>query len=265
VEGGSQEDLIKFYSSYYRTLTSPTIFNENDGSYLGFDNKIHKLDASQSFFLTDMSIWDTHRTQFPWLTLIRPDISLDIVKSLILMYQQGGDLPRWPLANGFFLENFYEFYNALLGYTNCMIGTHAIIVIADAYFKGELTNISPKEYSITIGILGLKSFDIKTAYEGMKQSATQSQANAGRSDIQDWIKLGYIPYDKSMRGCSETMEYACKYRLSLNFSTKVRDLLANIVSILLDDDWALGNFAASLGFTEDAQLFLNRSKNYKVS
>jgi hypothetical protein len=24
----------------------------------------------------------------------------DIVNSLVLMFQQGGDLPRWPMANG---------------------------------------------------------------------------------------------------------------------------------------------------------------------
>jgi putative alpha-1,2-mannosidase len=49
-----------------------------------------------------MSIWDVHRTEYPFLGLIAPNILNDIVKSLLLMYEQGGDLPRWPLANGHF-------------------------------------------------------------------------------------------------------------------------------------------------------------------
>jgi putative alpha-1,2-mannosidase len=68
-----------------------------------------------------MSIWDVHRTQFPWLALYQPDVMEDIVKSLLQMYQQGGSLPRWPFANG---------------YTSAMIGTHGIVVIVDAYLKG---------------------------------------------------------------------------------------------------------------------------------
>jgi putative alpha-1,2-mannosidase len=79
---------------------APTIFDEVGGVYLGFDNKVHKLDNNQTHYYTDMSIWDVHRTEYPFLGLIAPNILNDIVKSLLLMYQQGGDLPRWPLANG---------------------------------------------------------------------------------------------------------------------------------------------------------------------
>lgn len=49
---------------------------------------------------SDLSLWDIHRTQTSLLTLLQPNVSLDIVKSLIRMYQDGGALPRWPIANG---------------------------------------------------------------------------------------------------------------------------------------------------------------------
>lgn len=71
----SHRDLVKFYSSYYRTLLSPTLFSEVGGYYLGFDNQVHLLPASQPKYYTDMSIWDTHRTQFPWLGFILPGIA----------------------------------------------------------------------------------------------------------------------------------------------------------------------------------------------
>ena len=54
---------------------------------------------------SDLSLWDIHRTQTSLLTLLQPNVSLDIVKSLIRMYKDGGVLPRWPIANG---ENKYH-------------------------------------------------------------------------------------------------------------------------------------------------------------
>jgi len=172
---------------------------------LGFDNKVHSLDSNAKGYYSDMSIWDIHRTQVPFLTLIAPEILRDIVVSLIDMFTQGGDLPRWPLANG---------------YTNCMIGTHANIIIADAIFKG-ITN-----------------FDIQTAFKGMLQSATQTQKHAGRDDIEDWIKRGYIIYDNDNTSTSKTLEYSY-------------------------DDWAVGRVAGYLNHSDIETLLLNRSKNYK--
>lgn len=115
-----------------------------------------------------------------------------------------------------------------------------IIVIVDAYMKG------------------IRSFDLDLAYKAMKQAATMPQKHAGRADLSsayashiainkithaqlfvDWIKKGYVASDVSQRGCSETLEYAY-------------------------DDWALGNFAKVIGELEDAEIFLNRSKNYKA-
>lgn len=129
----------------------------------------------------------------------------DIAQSLVLMYQQGGDLPRWPMANG---------------YTNTMIGTHADIVLADAMAHAL-------------------HFDWETAYQGMYQGATQSQANAGRSDIEDWVNLGYVAYEKSGRACCETLAYAY-------------------------DDWCVAEVAKRLGHTSDAQMFYDRSFNFRT-
>lgn len=38
-----------------------------------------------SAYYTDMSIWDTHRSEFPWLTLTQPPVMADIMNSLLLM------------------------------------------------------------------------------------------------------------------------------------------------------------------------------------
>lgn len=51
-------------------------------------------------YYSDLSLWDIHRTQAPLLTFLKPNVSLGIVTSLIKMYEEGGALPRWPIANG---------------------------------------------------------------------------------------------------------------------------------------------------------------------
>lgn len=168
---------MKFFSSFYRTLLAPTIFNEAGGLYLGFDGQIHSLSPNQSNYYTDMSIWDVHRTEFPWLAFMFPDIMSDIVRSLVEMYEQGGDLPRWPLANG---------------YTGCMFGNHADVVISDAYFKG-ITN-----------------FDVHKAYEGMKLASTTQRKHNSRADLQDWLTKGYVAFEQEKSGCVLTLAYSCK-------------------------------------------------------
>ena len=100
---------------------------------MGMDHRVHELSSSISplrqHAYTDMSLWDIHRTQLPWLSLTSPEVYVDIIRSLEAMGEEGGDVPRWPLANI---------------YTGCMIGNHAIIVVAEAVAKGcgHLFNVS---------------------------------------------------------------------------------------------------------------------------
>lgn len=101
------------------------------------------------------------------------------------MYEQGGELPRWPFLNG---------------YTGCMIGTHSIIIIVDSYLK-NIT--SPK-------------MDIAEVYEAMVAAATKPQRFAGRADLQGYLSRGWVAFDVSKTSCSETLEYAYDdYVLSL--------------------------------------------------
>lgn len=73
-----------------------------------------------------------------------------------------------------------------------MIGTHADVVIADAYFKG------------------IQDFDLEVAYQGLYKSATQPQPHAGRTDLQHWTTVGYVTSEASGVGTSITLEYACE-------------------------------------------------------
>jgi len=59
--------------------------------------------------MSDMSIWDIHRSQYPWLLLYDTAIGRDVLRSLLTMADQGtNDLPRW--FRFFFFFFFLKFF-----------------------------------------------------------------------------------------------------------------------------------------------------------
>ena len=73
----------------------PNIFNDADGRYLGFDDKIHHVSAGHLVY-ANYSGWDIYRSQMPLVALIEPKRMEDMAQSIVLMYQQGGWVGRWP-------------------------------------------------------------------------------------------------------------------------------------------------------------------------
>jgi predicted alpha-1,2-mannosidase len=177
ISGGTMEQQVNFYTTLYRSFQMPTIFNDVNGQYIGFDKAIHQADEFQYF--TDMSIWDTFRTAHPLYTLIAPQDQQDMIVSLVQMAKQGGWLPRWPSGNG---------------YTNSMLGSASDIVISEAYQKG------------------ICDFDVQFAYDKMKQIALAStpkgSAYSGRDGNDDCVKYGYCPADSMDEAVSRTLEFA---------------------------------------------------------
>ena len=172
IEGGSPSDSKIFYTALYHSLMMPTVFNDVNGQYLGFDKQIHQADGFQ--YYTDMSLWDTFRTTHPLFTLLMPERHRDMLVSLVKMAEQGGNLPRWPSG---------------AGYTNSMFGAPAEIVIAEAYLKG------------------IRDFDVETAYRVMRKAALepapQGAPYSGREGIAEFVKYGYCPSDTMQRSCLE--------------------------------------------------------------
>jgi predicted alpha-1,2-mannosidase len=63
VQGGTDEQKEIFYTALFRVFQMPTVFNDANGDYLGFDRQVHK--ASGFRYFTDLSLWDTFRTSHP--------------------------------------------------------------------------------------------------------------------------------------------------------------------------------------------------------
>jgi len=168
VEGGNQEDLTNFYSAWYHCLLTPNVFSDVDGRYRGMDGEIHTAEGYTHY--TVFSLWDTFRNLHPLLTMTHPTETRDFVRSLIDKGEQFGTYPMWELANND---------------TRCMIGYHAVSVIADAYAKG------------------ITDFDTEKALKLMLATA-----NSDRRGLKDYRQKGYVPANKSSQSVSKTLEYA---------------------------------------------------------
>ena len=191
VSGGSVTERTVFYTALYHSLLMPTIFNDADGRYLGFDGKVHRV-APGHLIYANYSGWDIYRSEMPLLTMIEPRRIEDMAQSIVLMYQQGGWIGRWPQFNL---------------YTNVMAGSPLTVVLANAWLDG------------------LHGFDMKAGWEGMLKDATQAPPPGhpyhGEDSI-DWInKLHYAPNDRTRYGSvsqiqEDAVAYASLYRLAVD-------------------------------------------------
>jgi len=176
IQGGTEKQRTIFYTALYRAFQMPTVFNDANGEYLGFDRKVHQITDFQYF--TDLSLWDTFRTAHPLYTLIAPKDQRDMLVSLIKMLEQGGWLPRWPSGHG---------------YSNSMLGTPADIVIAESYLKG------------------IRDFDVEQSYRAMRRTALAptlpGAAFSGREGVEDYLKYGYCPSGRMHESVSRTFEF----------------------------------------------------------
>ncbi len=174
IESPNTEVKTIFYTALYHSMIMPTDFTDVNGQYLGFEEQVGTAEGFT--YRTDMSIWDTYRTEHPLLNLIAPDIQRDCLKSLVRMARIDGELPRWPSG---------------AGETGSMFGTPADMVIAESYLKG------------------ITDFEVEEAYSFMKETALGTSASSSRrADIQALNKYGYVPADTEDISVSKTLELA---------------------------------------------------------
>ncbi|KRA42500.1 sugar hydrolase [Pseudoxanthomonas sp. Root630] len=169
---GTPAQRTSFYTALYHTLLGPTLFMDSDGRYRGPDNAVHQAKGWTNY--STFSLWDTYRALHPLTTLVQPEQRTnDFVNSLLASRRESayGVLPVWSFHG---LE------------TWCMIGYHAVPVIADAYMKG------------------IRGYDADEALQAMVASA-----NHGPYDgIAAYRELGYVPIDEEGEAASKTLEYA---------------------------------------------------------
>jgi predicted alpha-1,2-mannosidase len=168
VHGRDEDHKTVFYTALYHSLLNPNIYIDVDGRYRGMDMNIHQ-DSTDNHY-TIFSLWDTFRATHPLFTLIEQEKTNEFIRTFLRQYQQGGKLPIWELA---------------ANYTNCMIGYHAIPVIADAYAKG------------------IRDYDVERAMDAMIYSA-----NLDTDGLEFYKNKGFIAASDEPESVSKTLEYA---------------------------------------------------------
>jgi predicted alpha-1,2-mannosidase len=188
VKGGTKDERTVFYTALYHVLLGENTYSDADGSYVGFDKKVHRV-APGHIQYANFSGWDVYRSQLSLVTWLDPHIGSDIAQSLYNQASQNnGVWDRWT---------------HLTGATSVMNGDPSPASIAAIYnFGGH-------------------DFDVKGAYASLLRAATTPTAldlsNRGcgvqcvgeRPGLDQWLKLHYMPVGSPGWGsAADTLELA---------------------------------------------------------
>lgn len=164
----NQDDLTKFYTAMFHSMIVPATFSDVNGYYRGADDKVHYNPDMTTY--TIYSLWDTYRAQMPWLGIVQPERSADMVNNMVAICDEQGRLPVWHLWGN---------------ETDCMVGNPGIIAVADAVVKN------------------LPGVDRNKAYKSLLITAADTARGGGLRQ-----QYGFIPSDKMLESIAYDMEYA---------------------------------------------------------
>ncbi|MBN2841640.1 MAG: GH92 family glycosyl hydrolase [Sedimentisphaerales bacterium] len=228
VEGGSEQQKIKFYTDLWHALQGRRIMSDVDGQYI--DNtgdkpivrRVRLDDNGQPLYPHHNfdALWGAHWSINTLWSLVYPEIMDSFCNTMVDMYENGGLIPRGPSGGN---------------YTFVMIGDPASSFFACAYNKG------------------IRNYDIAKAYEGLRKNAFpggirdhagyETGPDAAGGGMKYYVDRGYVPLTNEGKGghregAAQTMEYAYQ-------------------------DWSMAQLAKSLGNEQDYMLFSQRASNYK--
>ena len=174
----SDESTLKtFYSCVYRTGLYPHKAYEISGDGKNIHYSPYKGGVCDGIRYTDNGFWDTYRTEFPLLSLIKPELYRDVLEGVLNDYRESGFLPRW----------------ISIGEVGCMPSTLIDSVIAQA-----------AECGIVKGAM------LEELLEAMKHHANVKSEDGrfGRNGIEEYVKYGYVPCDKYRESVNLTLDFA---------------------------------------------------------
>ncbi len=208
VAQASQKQKTLFYTALYHAILAQRIYQDTDGRYPGMDGKVHRLEKGD--FYPSFFCWDTYRSEHPLMTLVEPEHVNDMIRSIELKTRHYGWLPAQHHRNRF---------------GQGMAGDHLVPIIVDAYMKG------------------FRDWDTTFLFEAMYRKATQLPPpplppTDGRSGLEDYLTLGYVPVDRRPESVSNTLE-------------------------LSYDDWCIAQMARGLGREDAYSVMMKHAKNYR--
>lgn len=190
VAGGTAKQKEMFYSCLYRQFWHPTITTDADGKTFFFERRrpvsgeVQAPDPAPKDTVpgfetySSPAFWDVFRTQLPIIDLLLPDVSNNIIKSLILGGERSGFLPT-------------SFH-----------GDFGSAYITGAYLRGIKGYDVQKAYRLMLN---------------NANTPTGSGVRGARPHNDQYLKLGYVPEVNipnpvtetvSTAGTTKTLEFA---------------------------------------------------------
>lgn len=201
-----QEEMETFYSCMYRTGLFPQTAHELDENGKAVHYSPYLGTVEEGVRYIGHGFWDTYRTLLPMFSLIRPELYRDMVISALGDYREGGWLPRWIAP----------------GEVGCMPST-----LIDSFLAQAATaELADKE-------------TLEAVLEAMLHHANNAapEKRFGRTGIEAYLKLGYVPCDKFHQSVNLTQDFAF-------------------------GDYCIAKVAKVLGKDALAEEYFSRAKNY---
>lgn len=199
ITGGTEQQQRRFYTDLWHALQGRRTISDVNGKYCdmtGDERRTGQIPLDDrglprfNHYNSD-SFWGAQWTLNTLWHLVYPEISEEFVNSMLLMYEDGGLIPRGPSGGN---------------YTFVMTGASSTPFIVSAYMKG------------------IRGFDAEKAYEGMKKNHMPGglMSKAGYEHdthtgggLEYYMDRGYIPYPLPEQGngfhedgSGQTLEYA---------------------------------------------------------
>lgn len=222
-EGGTDEDLTKFYTGLYHALLGRGLASDVNGAYPKNDGSVGQIPLDPegkpefNHYNTD-AIWGAFWNLTQLWSIAYPEYYADWVQSQILVYKDAGWLGD-GIANSRYVSG---------------VGTNFVSLAIAAAYNCGITN-----------------FDVQSGYEAALKNELawyDRPAGAGKLDVGLFVKYGYSPYDANyyMQNTPEGSGFSASHTMEYSFSA-----------------FAVAQFAKHLGKTDDYNELMRLSKGWK--
>lgn len=179
VEGGSEEDRIKFYTNLYRSFCAKQTWNDVDGRYVDPREEVRQAPAGSSIYGGD-AFWNTYWNLNGLWSLIAPKVMENWVSTQLELFDAVGWTSNGPTG---------------VEMTGIMEVTHQVALMVAAYQKGVWKGDPEQLYRA-----------VRHEMSEQGRRLTPFSGLVGNEFLDVYREKGYVPLD--VGHVSRTMDYA---------------------------------------------------------
>lgn len=202
VKGGTARQKELFYSCLYRSFLWPALRSDTNGEYRDVKGQVCRADFS---YYTIPSLWDTYRNKDVLLSMLAPQVTTDVIKSL----QDIGDKTG-------FIPTFFH-------------GDHAASFIAGAYQRGitgfdvrDVYRLLLRNANVEGGTRPFISEYIKKGYIATTEVPTPNVETKGKAGVSKTLEYAFDDY--AVAQLAKALQDSANYRVLMARSQNYRNV-----------------------------------------